>query len=58
MNGEQGRKQMTKGAWMGKPSQDSNGILVLDVEGLDSRERNGGAGVLFFFFCFLKNYFS
>jgi hypothetical protein len=48
MNPEEGKKQTTKGAWISDAetqSLESGHFLILDVEGLDSRERQGEGGV-------------
>jgi hypothetical protein len=48
MNNEEGRKQTTKGTWIGDatfPSDESSHFLILDSEGVDSAERGEERGV-------------
>jgi hypothetical protein len=48
MKAERGKKQTTRGAWISDAevqSLESGHFLILDVEGLDSRERQGEGGV-------------
>ena len=45
MNAKRGRSQTTQGVWVGYAGTDQYKLLVLDVEGTDSRERGEEHGV-------------
>lgn len=45
MNAKRGRQQTTQGVWVGYAGTDQYKLLVLDVEGTDSRERGEEHGV-------------